>query len=98
MFFITPSVTEVGYALWVSDGTAAGTTPGAMPEQAAQHNVAYWLNADYLAFDADNIARTTQRQAYHFTTPAYWVASADTFPETWLAGWQRLLAELQPAG
>jgi pimeloyl-ACP methyl ester carboxylesterase len=48
-----------------------------------------YSNADYLQFDADNIARTTQRQTYHLTTPEYWLASADTFPETWLAGWQR---------
>jgi pimeloyl-ACP methyl ester carboxylesterase len=43
----------------------------------------------YLEFDADNMARTTQRQAYQLTTPEYWLASADTFPDTWLAGWQR---------
>lgn len=48
-----------------------------------------YSDADYLAFDAETMARTTQRQTYHFTTPSYWVASADTFPETWLAGWQR---------
>jgi pimeloyl-ACP methyl ester carboxylesterase len=43
----------------------------------------------YLQFDAENMSRTLQRQAYHFTTPEYWLASADTFPESWLAGWQR---------
>ena len=48
-----------------------------------------YSDADYLQFDADNMARTLQRQTYHLTTPEYWLASADTFPESWLAGWQR---------
>lgn len=48
-----------------------------------------YTDADYLAFDADTVGRTTQRQAYQLTTPEYWLASADTFGEAWLAGWQR---------
>jgi hypothetical protein len=48
-----------------------------------------YTDADYLAFDADNMARTLERQTYDLTTPEYWLASADTFGETWLAGWQR---------
>ncbi|HYD09586.1 MAG TPA: alpha/beta fold hydrolase [Acidimicrobiales bacterium] len=47
----------------------------------------------YLQFDADNIARTLQRQTYQVTTPEYLLAAADTFPGSWLAGWQRQARE-----
>jgi hypothetical protein len=53
-----------------------------------------YSNPEYVAFDIDNMARTTQRQRYHVTTPAYGVASAQTFSETWVRGVQRQARDL----
>ncbi len=53
-----------------------------------------YSNPDYVSFDADNMARTTGRQRYQATTPDYWVASAQTFPETWATGMQRQARDL----
>ena len=36
----------------ISNWARRGTETTLLPDQAAQHNVAYWLNADYLAFGA----------------------------------------------
>lgn len=41
-------LTQYEISNWARDGAA----PGLLPSQAAHHNVAYWLNADYLAFGA----------------------------------------------
>ncbi len=42
-----------GYAQYeISNWARPGLQPAILPEQAAHHNVAYWLNADYLAFGA----------------------------------------------
>lgn len=48
-----------------------------------------YFSPDYRRHDRDNMARATERQGYHFTTPAYWEASAQTFPDTWLQGVMR---------
>lgn len=48
-----------------------------------------YANADYRAYDADNIARTSERQGFHFTTPEYWLASNETFRDTWVNGQER---------
>lgn len=54
-----------------------------------------YSDADYAAYDADNMARTTERQGYHFTTPGYWEASQSTFLATFLAGQSRQSSDLQ---
>lgn len=42
-----------GYAQYeISNWAQSGSEDGILPVQAAHHNVAYWLNADYLAFGA----------------------------------------------
>lgn len=48
-----------------------------------------YSDPEYLRFDADNVARTTERQARHATDPDYWVASQETFTETWVGGVRR---------
>lgn len=53
-----------------------------------------YQDPDYLAFDLDNMARTTERQGYHFTTPAFWLASADAFRASWVSGMQRQARDL----
>lgn len=45
-----------------------------------------YSDPDYLAFDLDTMARTTERQGYHFTTPDYWLATHDTALDTWSQG------------
>lgn len=54
-----------------------------------------YSDPEYAAFDADNMARTTERQRYHFTTPGYWEASQSTFLSTFLAGQARQSSDLQ---
>lgn len=57
----------------------------AEPAQAADD----YTNAHYARYDADNVVRTLQRQAYHLTSPEYFLASTDTFNRTWLNGMTR---------
>jgi hypothetical protein len=49
---------------------------------------------DYLAYDLDNMARTTERQGYHLTTADYMVAAADAFRVSWMSGVQRQVRDL----
>lgn len=53
-----------------------------------------YSNPDYLAYDLDNMGRTTQRQGYHYTTPGYWLASQSTFQSTFLQGQARQHSDL----
>jgi len=54
-----------------------------------------YQDPDYLAYDLDNMARTSERQGYHFSTPEFWLASADAFRESWLSGVQRQARDLE---
>lgn len=54
-----------------------------------------YSDPDYAAYDADNMARTTERQGYHLTTPGYWEASQSTFLSTFLAGQARQASDAQ---
>jgi hypothetical protein len=49
---------------------------------------------DYVAYDLDNMARSTERQGYHYSTPEYWLASAEAFSASWLSGAQRQARDL----
>lgn len=44
----TSGLTQYEISNWARNGASLGL----LPDQAAHHNVAYWLNADYLAFGA----------------------------------------------
>jgi oxygen-independent coproporphyrinogen-3 oxidase len=44
---------RAGYVQYeISNWAKPGTRASLLPDQASHHNVAYWLNADYLAFGA----------------------------------------------
>lgn len=66
----------------------------AMPAVHADPPPSDYSNPDYLAYDLDNMGRTTERQGYHVTTPGYWEASLSTFPSTFLNGQARQQSDL----
>ena len=71
--------------------SAAAVVGATTPAQAADD----YTNADYLRYDADNVARTLQRQAFHLTSPDYFLASNDTFNRTWLKGMTRQATDVR---
>ncbi|HEX9683908.1 MAG TPA: alpha/beta fold hydrolase [Acidimicrobiales bacterium] len=71
---------------------AATYATGAAPATADDYS-----DAAYLEFDLDTMARTTERQGYHLTSPGYAEASQDTANSTWLAGLARQAEDLDEA-
>ena len=63
------------------------------PAQAADD----YSDPDYLAYDLDNMARTTERQGYHFTSPEYGEAFRETAFDTWLQGVSRQFRDADEA-
>lgn len=53
-----------------------------------------YSDPEYLAYDLDNMARTSEDQSYHVTSDSYREASREIFLDTWLQGLARQYRDL----
>ena len=82
--------TSKGMTVVAAVAAAAILLIGSTPPAIAADN---YGDPNYAAYDADNMARTGQRQAFHLTDAEYGQGSFDTFTRTWLGGMERQVAD-----